>query len=479
MSSREPFDQPRRRAHPEPAPDEDGAYTGETRVMPRIRPPDAEPPPPQARRLVRRRKRSIAHTIRLALLGLAGLVLLVLVLVYLQVRNLAGHISVADVRPAPVIATPLAGANILLIGVDQRPDFPEEGVRSDTLIVLHLDTPGRWVSMLSIPRDSVVEVGDLGQTKINTAYSYGFANAQNLYGEGTSATQAGMALAAQTVEQFTGVPIHYVAQVNFDGFAAIVDALGGVTIDVPRRIVDDEYPTPDFGTMHVEFEPGPQHMDGQRALIYARTRHADSDFGRGERQQQVINAILDEVRQRGPVGQALLLGRLGDALDGAVATTLPIDRLDTIAGLGWLASGVKPDNIIRLQLTPETAPNVREEGSDLYWDADEVRALARQLLTPPDAKTEQARIQVLNGTDTPGLAGRTSLDLEQRGFTMIPAGDAPSADMERTTVYDVTGKPATAQAVARVFGAQVQRGTPEGVLTDADIVVILGADQRP
>ena len=244
MSSREPFDQPRRRAHPEPAPDEDGAYTGETRVMPRIRPPDAEPPPPQARRLVRRRKRSIAHTIRLALLSLAGLVLIVLVLVYLQVRNLAGHISVADVRPAPVIATPLAGANILLIGVDQRPDFPEEGVRSDTLIVLHLDTPGRWVSMLSIPRDSVVEVGDLGQTKINTAYSYGFANAQNLYGEGTSATQAGMALAAQTVEQFTGVPIHYVAQVNFDGFAAIVDALGGVTIDVPRRIVDDEYPTP-------------------------------------------------------------------------------------------------------------------------------------------------------------------------------------------------------------------------------------------
>ncbi|HEU5086773.1 MAG TPA: LCP family protein, partial [Roseiflexaceae bacterium] len=264
---------------PESELDQDGAYTGETRVMPRVRPPDIAPPPAQARRVVRRRKRSIGRTIRLAVLGIAGLVLIVLVLVYLQVRNLAGHISVADVRPAPVIATPLAGANILLIGVDQRPDFPEEGVRSDTLIVLHLDTPGRWVSMLSIPRDSVVEVGDLGQVKINTAYSYGFANAQTLYGEGASATQGGMALAAQTVEQFTGVPIHYVAQVNFDGFASIVDALGGVTIDVPRRIVDDQYPTPDFGTMRVEFEPGPQHMDGQRALIYARTRHADSDFG--------------------------------------------------------------------------------------------------------------------------------------------------------------------------------------------------------
>jgi hypothetical protein len=273
------------------------------------------------------------------------------------------------------------------------------------------------------------------------------------------------------------VPIHYVAQINFDGFAAIIDAVGGVTIDVPRAIVDDAYPTPDFGVTQVSFEPGRQQMDGQRALIYARTRHADSDFGRAERQQQVINALFDKLRARGLLGQALLLPALERSLGGAVATTLPLDRPDVMAGLAWIASGVQPNDIIRLQLTPETAPSVREEGSDLYWDAAEVHALARRLLASPSTESEQARVQVLNGTAVSGLAGRTAATLEERGFTMLPAGDAPSPDVERTVVYDIRSKPATAQALARLFGAEVRSGAPDGVSSDADVVVVLGADQ--
>ena len=133
-----------------------------------------------------------------------------------------------------------------------------------------------------------------------------------------------MALAAETVGQFLDLPIHYTAQINFDGFARVIDALGGVTIDVPRRIVDDAYPTADFGTVRIEFEPGPQRMGGARALIYARTRHADSDFERAGRQQQVIRAVVDELRARGPLGAALLVPALGRALDGAFTTTLPL-----------------------------------------------------------------------------------------------------------------------------------------------------------
>jgi polyisoprenyl-teichoic acid--peptidoglycan teichoic acid transferase len=443
------------------------AYTGDTIVVPRRRvlrePPNRVPA-----------RRSTWRRVRLALLGLLGAGILALVLLYVQVASLAGQLTVDDARPGPVLASPLAGTNLLVLGVDERPGAPQEGVRSDTLMVVHLDSLGRRVSLLSIPRDTRAAVRDVGETKINVAYGYGYANAEALYGPGVAPQQGGMALAAETVEQFLGLPIHYTAQVNFDGFAAVIDALGGVTIDVPRPIRDDEYPTPDFGITTVEFQPGPQRMDGQRALIYARTRHADSDFGRAERQQQVIRAIVDELRARGPLGQALLLGRLQGALDGAVVTTLPFARPDALAGLGWVASGLEPDAIGRYAISPESVPNYREEGSDIVWDPEEVRAAVAEFLAPPSEAAEQARVQVLNGTGETGLARRYSGELESAGFLIIPAGDAPASDVERTVVYDITGKPATSRRLAQLFGAEVRRGAPEGVATSADIVVVLG-----
>ncbi|HWQ13789.1 MAG TPA: LCP family protein, partial [Roseiflexaceae bacterium] len=388
----------------------------------------------------------------------------------------AGQLVVDDARPGPVLASPLGGTNLLLIGVDERPDQPQEGVRSDTLVLVHLDAAGRRVSMLSIPRDSRVRIREVGEAKVNFAYAYGYANAQALYGEGVTPQQGGMALAAETLEPFLGIPIHYTAQVNFDGFAAIVDALGGVTIDVPRPIVDDAYPTPDFGVTRVEFQPGPQRMDGARALIYARTRHADSDFGRAERQQQVIRAILDELRARGLLGQALLLGRLRGALEGAVVTTLPFARPDALLALGWIASGLEPDAIGRHAISPESVPNYYEEGSDLVWDPEGVRAAVAAFLAPPSEAQERARVQVFNGAGVTGLARRVSGELESAGFTVIPAADAPTNNVARTAVYDVTGKPATSRRLARLLGAELRRGLPEGVQSPADVVVVLGQD---
>jgi polyisoprenyl-teichoic acid--peptidoglycan teichoic acid transferase len=452
--------------------DERRPATGTTILIPRVERGGVAPRRPR-RPLPARR--SLWSRVRLALLVALALALGALALVYVQVAALAGALVVDDVRPGPVIASPLTGANLLLVGVDERPGFPAEGVRSDTLIVVHLDAAGRRVSMLSIPRDTRASVRDLGDTKINNAYGYGYANAGTLYDASATPQQGGMALAAETVEQFLGLPIHYTAQVNFDGFAGIVDALGGVTIDVPRAIVDDAYPTPDFGYTTVEFQPGPQRMDGQRALIYARTRHADSDFGRAERQQQVIKAIVDEARAQGPLGQALLLGRLREALGGTVVTTLPFARPDALAGLSWIAAGLDPNAIGRHAISPESVPNYREEGSDLIWDPEGVRAAVAEFLAPPNEAAENARVQVLNGAGVTGLARKVSGELELAGFLIIPAGDAPGAE-PRTVVYDVTGKPATARRLAQRFGADIRRGAPEGVATQADIVVVLGAN---
>jgi LCP family protein required for cell wall assembly len=457
----------------------DDAYTGETIVMRDRR----AAPPGRAPRPAARSRRISWRLIRRALLVAVGLMLALLLLFYLQIRSVASAIVVSDVRPNAPIASPLAGdMNLLIVGVDERAGHPEEGVRSDTLILVRLDALGRWAGMLSIPRDTRVELPDVGPTKINVAYGQGYSGAETYYRPGATPQQGGMAMAAQAVERLLQLPergqhVDAVAQINFDGFASVIDLLGGIDIDVPTLIVDDEYPTPDFGTTRIEFQAGPQHMDGATALIYARTRHADSDFGRAERQQQVLRAIAAELRKRGPLGQAWLAPGLLRGLDGAVTTTLPIARPDVLLGLAWLGSGLNPDELGQLRLSPETAPNYREEGSDLIWDPNDIRALVDQYLTRPSEASESAAVQVLNGTAVGGLAGRVSGELERAGFRLIAPGNAPAGDLAQTIVYDITGKPRTSRRLARQLGAQLRQGAPEGLTSAADIVVVVGRDQ--
>ena len=185
---------------------------------------------------------------------------------------------------------------VLLLGVDRRPN-PEEGVRSDTLILVRVDPQARTASMLSIPRDSVAPIPHLGWAKINAAYGYGYANAAALYGAATDPSAAGGALAAEAVEQFLGVTVDYIAQVDFRGFERLVDTVGGVLIDVPAPILDAEYPTENYGVERIYIPAGLQVLDGRMALIYARTRHGSSDFERSRRQQQVLRALLDQVQR--------------------------------------------------------------------------------------------------------------------------------------------------------------------------------------
>lgn len=343
-------------------------------------------------------RRRIWLGIRIALLvilivGIGGAAFL-----YQQTHAMANVIVVPEVRPNPSIATPfLSGTNVLIVGVDERPNHPEEGVRSDTLILAHLDAGGRWINLLSIPRDTQVELPGIGITKINVAYGQGYAFASELYGAGTTPQQGGMALAAETVEQFLGLPprgmrVDYTAQVNFDGFVHVIDALGGVTIDVQEHIIDDTYPTENFGTMYVEFLPGEQRMDGQTALIYARTRNTiESDYGRSKRQQQVMQAIVAEIRHKGWFGRVATMPALLDSFKGEqtgnasasagpVLTTMPIDRPDVLLGLLVLASGLEPDAIGQIRISPETVVLQAEYGSNLVWDPAGIQDIVTQTM---------------------------------------------------------------------------------------------------
>ena len=162
--------------------------------------------------------------------------------------------------------------NILVMGVDDRPREDDPG-RSDTLLVMTIDTESREASIISIPRDTRVRVKGLGWDKINHAYLIGKE-----------------ALTRQTTESFLGIPMDYYVKVNLDSFGRIVDAIGGVTVDVEKRMQYED----SWDHYVIDLQPGVQRLDGRTALQYVRYRDEDGDIGRVARQQKFIKAVLAE-----------------------------------------------------------------------------------------------------------------------------------------------------------------------------------------
>ena len=180
------------------------------------------------------------------------------------------------------ILIPPDPADIVILGVDARPG---QGylTRTDTVMLLNI-TPGRLkVCLLSIPRDVFIHVPEYGDQRINTI---------NVLGEQGAPGRGGPELIKASFKESFGVGVEYYVRLDFNGFVALIDAVGGVDIDVPKLIIDYDYPTADGGVMTVRFDPGRQHMNGERALQYARTRHQDDDYQRAERQQQVVDALI-------------------------------------------------------------------------------------------------------------------------------------------------------------------------------------------
>lgn len=158
--------------------------------------------------------------------------------------------------------------NILLMGVDER---PHDVGRSDTLMVLHVDADNKRLFLLSLPRDTAVQLPGHGRQKINAAYVYG-----------------GVELLKQTVADLTGLKIDYFVKVNMDGFAGVIDALGGIDIDVKRAM---SYNDTERNYLF-KLDPGLQHLNGTQAMYYVRWRgDPRADLGRIERQQQFLSAL--------------------------------------------------------------------------------------------------------------------------------------------------------------------------------------------
>jgi LCP family protein required for cell wall assembly len=256
-----------------------------------------------------------------------------------------------------------------------------------------------------------------GEAKINAAYAIG-----------------GPHYAELAVASAFGVPIDYYAVVKFGGFKDLVDALGGVTIDVASPIDDPTYPA-DVGNGYspLHIAAGVQHMDGTVALEYVRTRHDDpqGDVGRNQRQQQVLLALQQQALTPATL---LRLPSVLAALRSAVAMDLPYDRLPEVVSIIGHARG---GGITHETLTPQDGDLTVSTSWDGQWvflpNWPAINAVTQRLFSDPQLAAEHATVSVQNGTGTAGLARALGGVLARDGFTVAGVGDA-SAHYQTTRV---------------------------------------------
>ena len=368
-------------------------------------------------------------------------------------------IALAGVVAVALLVTPVR-ESVLILGSDARPDELKRGEagRTDTLLIFVGDRALPRAAMVSIPRDLWVGIPGYGQERVNAAYELG-----------------GPQTAKQTVSNVLGQPIDRYVIIGLQGVRDVVDAVGGVDITVPQAIHDDAYPTDDYGYQVVDIPAGRQHMDGDTALKYARTRHQDSDFARTARQQQVVAAV------RNAMLNPLNWPRI-PAVSAAIATSIKTDMspLDAI-GLG-AAMLRSPGDIDHLVIDTSLAtPVTGADGAYLLQAKTSLQPTVAQFLSRPSGSSAAAApgpvsvsVEVLNAAGVAGLAARTADRLTQAGYTIANVADAPRSQTQ-TTISARPSATSAANQIATMLGIPTSRVTSNPGLSP-DIQIILGPD---
>ncbi len=402
-----------------------------------------------------------------------GAVMLVLALGYSTVyRESAPWAALAAKIFAPLALAPTGQSqaaptwsggdrlSILLLGIDSR--GPESTTQNtDTMIVMSLDPLNKTASMLSVPRDILIDRPGVFVDKINAAYAFG-----------------GPDLSRRVVGDLLGVPIHAYAIVDFDAFDRIVDAVGGVLVDVKRPVRDEFFPTSDFGVERVDIRAGPQLMNGEAALTYARSRHDSSDYSRAKRQQDILLAL----RARFSQGDLRRVPGIVDSAGSLVRTNFEPANVLPLARLG---SGLEGSAIKSEVLYPcgggfphcELRSNQCEGGCYLIPDEAQVRDLAAQLFYDPKVRQEAARVEVRGAGTRTGVARGIADRLSERAFAITTVTDGHQA--ARTAVLLRNGaKRYTADALATQLGGVPVQELPSTDGSTAEVVVRIGTDFR-
>jgi polyisoprenyl-teichoic acid--peptidoglycan teichoic acid transferase len=395
-----------------------------------------------------------------------------------------------DATDAPAASLPpwdgKGRLNVLLIGTDRRPG--DGSWNTDTLIVASVDPETGQVAMFSLPRDTTgIPLPDVparsvfGSTwnrKINALFQQARAR-PDLFPGGK---QSGYQALKDTLGNLYGLKIPYFVEVDFKGFESVVDALGGVVVNVQLPVVDDNYPGNE-GKLRVYIPTGVQHMTGTQALVYARSRHGSSDFDRASRQQRVILSLRQQA-DFATLARPDVLAALVKATKGAVRTDFPVDKLPQLIEL---AQRVDVGNVRSFVFSP---PYYGTEGYVngqyvLQANVQRIRQAARSAFEfdPRDQAERQAIAEeggvvwVVSSTCEAGRATDLAAYLDYEGFAAsTPRGGAPDTVSAGTVITAYNGaEERLAKTIARLeelFEVTVLTATDEKMR--ADIVVVQG-----
>jgi LCP family protein required for cell wall assembly len=400
--------------------------------------------------------------------------------------------STADVKIAAKrldVALPGQPATALVVGYDQRAG-EGKGVesRSDTVMLVRADPETESISMMSFPRDLFVQIHCPGRTPFGARINNAYATC------GTKGT-------LETVRKLTGLPINYLITVNFRGFRQLVDAVGGVWMDIDRRYFNDR--GGDFGYATINLFPGYQRLGGYQALDFVRYRHTDSDLYRVARQQLFVRAFKDQIKSStGLLDLPGVIKTITSNVEVGVGGNKELDG-DTVLEYALFAYSLPPGHFFQSKIEglEETAgfdilapeANIQKAVQEFSHPDVESPQKATQVALnekpkPSAAKAPPPRettITVLNGNGVAGSAGTASYLLAQRSYQMVYPPDGKNANAPNWEYFDTRiqydtaqpGAEAAAKKVAVLFGTEDLKplDAPIGALSNgAMLTVIVG-----
>ena len=375
--------------------------------------------------------------------------------------------------------------NVLLIGSDRRPG--EGSYNTDTLIVASIDPKTGQVAMFSLPRDTTgiplpagparSVFGTTWNRKINALFQQARVRPDLFPGGKRSGYQA----LKDTLGGLYGIKIPYFVEVDFEGFRKVVDALGGVTVNVQVPVIDDDYPG-DKGRLRVYIPTGVQHMSGTEALVYARSRHASSDFDRAARQQRVILSLRQQA-DFATLASPGVISELVKATKGAIKTDFPVAKL---AKLIELAQRIDIGNVRSFVFTPPYySTNMWPVSSDIVANVPRIRQAAaaafdfdpREQAQRQEIAEEGASVWVVSSTGQAARATTLAQYLDFEGFAAsAPRGQAPDTVAPKTIIRVFNGaETAYPKTLARLEAIFKVKAVPVvDPKMKADVVVVQG-----
>jgi len=356
---------------------------------------------------------------------------------------------------------------------------------TDTLLIASIDPIQKEASLLSVPRDLFVEVPDFGGMKVNSVYATVKQQAQ---ANGQSAAQqetAGIDTIQKTLEEAMGIPIHYYAMVDFEAFRQAIDSVGGVSIDVQEQLYDPTVAWENNNNPLIA-DTGRQTFNGKKALLYARSRHGSErgDFDRSSRQREIILGLKDRVLSLGTFGNPLKISQLTDAFGNHAQTNLSINELTRLYELAQEIDSSRvasvgladpPNDYVTTDFVAGQSVVVPRAG---LYDFSEIQHYVRNSLRDSFLRKENAKVMIINGTTTPGLATQKAEELRSFGYNVTAVANAPTDNYKQTILVDLRAgaNKYTQRYLEQRLQVLAVNNLPDAQIqaADADLVIIIG-----